>query len=237
MAKQKANAPLSLKEVDAKLMGMIKSVIADSEKHTYSMSKVYHAHNSVFKRNDKPQSCPSCLRNRVAELRSWLTKEKQSEPKPATPPAPEAVAGTDYAKALESELAKAGFDSSTPFEDIAPVIDEMIANAKDDAAKAYYESAREQMAADAETEGPAPQYLDPSGEGFVPPAEGVVRYPMGQGDELPIDFTPSEDDELKGVVRYADGGNVKAGTYTAADGSTIKVQVGGKASIVAPDLT
>lgn len=73
-------------------------------------------------------------------------------------------------------------------------------------------------------------YLDPTHPNHVAPAKGVTRYPMGEG-LIPFDFTPSKDDALKGTVKGADGSNVKAGTYTAADGTTIAVSVGNKATI------
>lgn len=44
-------------------------------------------------------------------------------------------------------------------------------------------------------------------------------------------FTPNDGDTAKGTVLNADGSKVKAGTYKTADGRTVSVQVGGKASI------
>lgn len=75
-----------------------------------------------------------------------------------------------------------------------------------------------------------PDYLDPTHPNHVAPAKGVTRYPMGEG-LIPLDFTPSKDDALKGTIRGADGSNVKADTYTTADGTTIAVSVGNKATI------
>lgn len=75
-----------------------------------------------------------------------------------------------------------------------------------------------------------PDYLDPMHPNFQAPAIGVTRYPMGEGS-IPLDFTPSENDALKGTIKGADGANVKAGTYAAADGTTIAVSVGNKATI------
>lgn len=54
---------------------------------------------------------------------------------------------------------------------------------------------------------------------------------MGEG-VLGMHFTPSAEDPAKGTITNADGSKVKAGTYTAADGTVIAVQpVGGKATI------
>lgn len=69
-----------------------------------------------------------------------------------------------------------------------------------------------------------------AGKGGDAPAEGVKRYDMGEG-VLGMDYTPSADDAAKGTILNADGSKVKAGTYTAADGTTIAVSVGGKATI------
>lgn len=82
-----------------------------------------------------------------------------------------------------------------------------------------------------------PQYLDPSAPGFVEPAIGVIRHPMG-ADELPLDFTPNEDseDKTKGKVLWADGSKVGAGTYETANGLAIAVQPGGKATIKDLDI-
>lgn len=60
--------------------------------------------------------------------------------------------------------------------------------------------------------------------------EGVTRYDMPEGI-APLDFTPSAGNALKGTILHADGSNVKAGTYTTADGTTIAVSVGNKATI------
>jgi len=71
---------------------------------------------------------------------------------------------------------------------------------------------------------------DPNAPQYDAPAKGVTRYPMPE-DGIPLDFTPSADNALKGTILHADGSNVKAGTYTAADGTTIAVSVGNKATI------
>lgn len=62
------------------------------------------------------------------------------------------------------------------------------------------------------------------------PADGVQVIDMGEG-VLGMHYTPSADDAAKGTILNADGSKVKAGTYTAADGTVIAVAVGGKASI------
>lgn len=51
-------------------------------------------------------------------------------------------------------------------------------------------------------------------------------------------FTPGEDlaTPNKGTVKYLDGTAVKPGKYALADGSTLAVQVAGKATVTAGDL-
>lgn len=60
--------------ITPELVAQVKDVIADSVKHLYSASKVYGAHNAVFKRKDQPQTCSSCNRNRVRDLKRWIAE-------------------------------------------------------------------------------------------------------------------------------------------------------------------
>ena len=59
-------------KVTPALVKQVKDVIADADKHTYSVSKVYAAHNAAFGLREQPQTCSSCLRNRARDLRDWL---------------------------------------------------------------------------------------------------------------------------------------------------------------------
>ncbi len=54
------------------LVAQVEGVIADADKHTYSVSKIYAVYNSVFGLREQPQTCSSCLRNRAGKLREWL---------------------------------------------------------------------------------------------------------------------------------------------------------------------
>lgn len=50
------------------------------ETHRYSMSRIYSLSNEIFGKNEKPQSCASCLIRKVKELETWLsdaTKENK----------------------------------------------------------------------------------------------------------------------------------------------------------------
>lgn len=71
------------------LVKQVKDVIADADKHTYSVSKVYAAHNAAFGLREQPQTCSSCLRNRARNLRDWLKgyEEYTKASKPEMPPA------------------------------------------------------------------------------------------------------------------------------------------------------
>ena len=71
MTKTKAKGP-DYSKVTPALVKQVKDVIADGDKHRYSVSAVYDAYNTAFEKRDTPQTCSSCLRNRVRELRKWL---------------------------------------------------------------------------------------------------------------------------------------------------------------------
>lgn len=46
--------------------------------HRYSMSRIYDLYNRVFDKNEKPQSCASCLIRKVRQLNQWLDSRKES---------------------------------------------------------------------------------------------------------------------------------------------------------------
>lgn len=55
----------------------VAALIADVEKtHRYSMSRIYALSNEIFARDEKPQSCSSCLIRKVRELRNWLDSQE-----------------------------------------------------------------------------------------------------------------------------------------------------------------
>lgn len=47
--------------------------------HKYSMSGIYGLWNTVFDKNEIPQSCASCLIRKVEELDRWLKKQPVQE--------------------------------------------------------------------------------------------------------------------------------------------------------------
>lgn len=70
---------------------------------------------------------------------------------------------------------------------------------------------------------------------YPAPAKGVHRIPMQEAGVV-VDFTPNDgakfENGVKGIAAYVDGKKVNAGTYKTAQGHTLKVQVGGKATYV-----
>lgn len=67
----KQNAKTDNGHITAELVRSVDAVLIAAAKHTYSASGVYGAHNQVFKKNETPDTCASCLRNRVDNLRRW----------------------------------------------------------------------------------------------------------------------------------------------------------------------
>lgn len=59
-------------KVSDDLLKRIKKVIADGDSHRYSVSAVYGAYNEAYGKHDTPQTCSTCLRNRVRELRKYM---------------------------------------------------------------------------------------------------------------------------------------------------------------------
>ena len=58
-------------EITPALLADVSTVLEMAKKNKYSVSKVYAAYNAVTGKNDPPQTCNSCVRNRVAYLRKW----------------------------------------------------------------------------------------------------------------------------------------------------------------------
>lgn len=45
--------------------------------HKYSMSRIYGLYNKVFGKDEKPQSCASCLIRKTKELEQWLNNQEK----------------------------------------------------------------------------------------------------------------------------------------------------------------
>lgn len=224
MSKKKETA---YNHITPELVDQVKDVIAESVKHNYSVSKVFGTHNAVFQRKDQPQTCSSCLRNRVRDLKRWLAEyEKQfkdlTEPEPEYEQVYELQDGTGlYAEIGKEEPPLCSKDGQ--------IVGDGEYTIKGEDGKDYAVLTIKNGFVTESKYVAAPQYDDPSAPGFVAPAEGVTRIPMAEG--LPFDFTPEAEDQNKGIVLFADGSKVKAGTYSTAQGVEIAVQPGGKASI------
>ncbi len=244
----KAKSAVGYDHVTPQLLARVNTVIDEAAKHKYSVSRVYAAHNAVFIKNAKPETCSTCLRNRVRDLKAWLKGYNDSLPPEGdvTPidgatslvgengiiedPEPPEVVYDKLVKRLalvidggpESELATL----NTVME---PGYPNELTGAELEAVVSRIGALEAELSIDA-----PPQYVDPTAPGFIAPGEGVTRIPMGEG-VLPFDFltedrTPAAQGS-KGFVSNADGSRIKPGTYTSAQGLEIAVQPGGKATI------
>lgn len=240
----KSKYAIARKDAPAKTLNAVKAVLDKADKNRYSVSAIYAAHNEVMGLKDIPQTCTSCLTSRVSTLRAWYGSEKQLDP--------QAYRNATLGETTAAQTAKPVQDQVTQ----VPLTDEQKAelyeaalreNLNEDSGPDEVLFAMELLASDEGSDlheyavGQLENYRaelaaaqdggkDPNAPQYDAPAEGVTRYPMGD-DAVPLDFTPSADDALKGTIKAADGTNVKAGTYTAADGTVIAVSVGNKASI------
>jgi len=70
MIKTKKNVDYS--GVTPALVDLVKDVIAEGDRHSYTVSKVYAAYNAAFGLRDTPQTCGTCLQKRVRLLAAWL---------------------------------------------------------------------------------------------------------------------------------------------------------------------
>lgn len=203
---------LARKDAPADVIAKVQDVIGMADKNRYSVSKVFAAHNAVFGLKDQPQSCTSCLTMRVAALRKWYGTAAADHNKGV------AAVPTDEAGIrayIENAAKSLGLTEQSTREEFITSLTQL-------------------------EQGPHPAHIKDTIRGMIAqlaeddtiaaPAEGVTRYPMPE-DGNPLDFTPSADNALKGTILYADGSNVKAGTYVTADGTTIAVSVGNKATI------
>lgn len=211
MSKQKKEAK-TYEHVTPEMVGRIEAVITEATvNHKHSVSRIYAAHNEAFQVKDKPQACSSCLTNRVKALQAFLKDFKASDE------------GENF-EAGASSKAEGKTKAAPPASKFADKQGgEHATQAETDAANA---------AIDAQ---PVAQYTDAEGEGYVAPAEGSSRHFQADAEAMPIDFTPNEGSTDKGMAKHADGKTVKPGTYALADGGTVVVSVGSKATVKAPE--
>lgn len=69
---KKAKHAQDFSAVKPQLVDAVREIVARHKKHTYSVSKIYAAHNAAFGLNENPQTCASCLRVRAEALEVWL---------------------------------------------------------------------------------------------------------------------------------------------------------------------
>lgn len=207
--------------VTPQLMEQVKAVLAEAKKHTYSVSRVFGAYNTALGKNDKPETCASCLRIRVEALEKWL----KGMPKTAAPTPDEAPTYEGIVKRLGLEV---GDTPDSQYATLGTVLAEdypvKLTDAERGVVQEHVDKLFTQLA----------QYDDADAAYYVSPAEGATRYAMADG--LPFDFTPG-DEANKGTVTMADGSKAKAGTHLATDGTKLVVQANGNARLEVEDLT
>lgn len=203
--------------VTPQLVNQVEAVLADAKKHTYSVSRVYGAYNTALGKNDKPETCASCLRVRVEALAKWF----KGMPKTAT-------AKTDEPQTYESTVKLLGLDlGETPDSEYGALV-EALNGDLNEVDRGVLQGRADELFKD------LAQYDDAEGAYYVAPVEGSTRYAMAEG--LPFDFTPG-DEANKGTVTLADGSKAKAGTHLATDGTKLVVQANGNARLEVEDLT
>jgi len=213
--------------ITPELVEKVDGVLKEAEHHTYSVSRIYAAHNAVFQKNDAPQSCSSCLRSRAAELKKW--RESYAADKPSGKhkddgKEPQFVGNNGILYFSQEEA-----DNSFKFEGKDGVLfdTQEAADLSQTDARTGYEGADGKVY---QTEAEALAAVKPE-----PAKTDFVAHKMVTGAD--INFTPNADNALKGLVKYADGATVKPGKYTTEAGVLISVQPGGKATVKEEDLT
>lgn len=212
MSKQ-SNKGLAFSDATPEQVAAAKQIIDDAAKHRYYVSRIYGMYNTVTGKNEAPQTCSSCLRARAREISKWYEEGTK-----------DVVQVTKKAKAKAS---KTSVDLTPKAEDLQKGAVQPDGTTVEDAAVAGLK------------DNPAVEETHPTADtdpmGYPAPAKGVTRIPM-QEEGVVVDFTPNDgakfENGVKGIAAYVDGKKVNAGTYKTAQGHTLKVQVGGKATYV-----
>jgi hypothetical protein len=195
-------------DVTPALLADVKHVLDMSAKNKYSTAKIYAAYNAVTGKNDAPQNCVTCLRNRVRALKVWHDAyvertSKLMEPAPVFPPGGVFYAATDADK--ESGEFVVEVNTAPPQDEEQP----------DDVTPDATSETRTVL------------------ENGVP--VDVIRLHVPTL-ELPVYFEPGDKDPAKGKARYEGGASIKPGKYVTSDDRELAVQPGGKATLkAAPD--
>jgi hypothetical protein len=206
-------------EVTPELLGQVREVLDMAAKGRYSTSKVYAAYNAVTGKNDPPQTCASCLRNRVRVMKEWYEKQ--------------AFAAMLAEEAVNPAILKELGITGIPLGGIAytdngqPEGGEPIGKPDGDTAPPQDEE--------------RPDVVEPSPTNELrtvlmngAPID-VIRLSV-PALELPVYFEPGDKDPNKGKACYEGGGSIKPGKYVTSDDRELAVQPGGKATLkAAPD--
>lgn len=83
---KKVKPAISYDAVTPAMVSLVRDVIGEADKHKYSVSRVYAAYNAAYNKRDQPQTCSSCLRNRVRELKAWYNGLPRGNDPASTPP-------------------------------------------------------------------------------------------------------------------------------------------------------
>lgn len=215
MSKQ-ANKGLAFSDATPEQVAAAKQIIEDAAKHRYYVSRIYGMYNTVTGKNETPQTCSSCLRARAREISKWYEE------------------GTKDAVQVGKKTAAA---KKAKAKTVGVIVEPSKENA--DLPKGYKAALEGDAAVAGLKDNPAVEETHPTADtdpmGYPAPAKGVHRIPM-QEEGVVVDFTPNDgakfENGVKGLAAYVDGKKVNAGTYKTAQGHTLKVQVGGKATYV-----
>jgi len=203
--------------VTAELLGKIAEVLDMASRNRYSAKAVYGAYNEVMGRNDRPETCATCLRNRVRELRKWYDSVK---------PLPESVVNWGVHVQPDDPTAPSSEGDGVP-----PGV--------------LFQTPGERPDGEPDPSGDADERPDvlPIGVQLLGDALGVEEgEPVDvtrlhiAALPLPVYFAPGDKDPKKGRAFMEGNVSIKPGKYEASDGRELAVQPGGKATLKdAPD--
>lgn len=114
-------------EITPEVVADVRRIVEESVRHSYSVSRIFEAHNLIFNRRDTPQTCSTCLRNRVRDLRRWLAEYDAASATPEA--APEEAEARPKRRARKTgqkaapEAAEAEAPEAAPEEDVPDPVD------------------------------------------------------------------------------------------------------------------
>lgn len=99
-------------EITPEVVADVRRIVEESVRHSYSVSRIFEAHNLIFNRRDTPQTCSTCLRNRVRDLKRWLAEYDAASA--ALEAAPEAAPEAAEAEAKPKRRARKAGQKAAP---------------------------------------------------------------------------------------------------------------------------